>query len=53
MLASAGTIEIVAETLKEYDVKAIVLDPVRRGSALSLKMSTYAKLIRCIGNGVH
>lgn len=28
MLASAGTIETIAETLKEYDVKAMVLDPV-------------------------
>lgn len=28
MLATARTIEVVAATLKEYDVKAIVLDPV-------------------------
>ena len=29
MLASAATVEVVAKTLKEYEVKAIVVDPVR------------------------
>jgi hydroxymethylpyrimidine/phosphomethylpyrimidine kinase len=29
MLASAGTIEIIADTLKDYGVQTIVLDPVR------------------------
>lgn len=28
MLASTATIEVVAETLEEYDVQVIVLDPV-------------------------
>ena len=28
MLASAATIEVIADTLKEYDIKSIILDPV-------------------------
>ncbi len=28
MLASAATIEVIANTLKDYDIKSIILDPV-------------------------
>lgn len=35
MLASAATIEVIADTLKEYDIKSIILDPVCHKVAIS------------------
>lgn len=53
MLASAATIETVAETLKEYDIKTIVLDPVGGVPASDGFCWVWGELIQSAGDGLY
>lgn len=53
MLASAKTIEVVAEIVREYNVQNIVLDPVGRVLAIYRTTSTQAVLTNIVGHGIY